>query len=76
MVKIKLKTQVVLQERINSFLEDGYCVVVSSNNPTFAFFKLRHRLNGNVITISAEPFRNEMVQRTNGTVTYSGKIQP
>lgn len=76
MVNLKLKTQTVLQERVNSFLEDGYCLVVKSNNPTFAFFKLRHRMNGNVITISAEPFRNEMVQRTNGTVTYSGKIQP
>lgn len=72
----KLKTQSILQERVNSFLEDGYVIVVQSSSPTFAFYKLRHRLNGNVITISAEPFRNWMVQRTNDKMTYSGNIQP
>lgn len=73
---MKLKTQSILQERVRSFLQDGYLVVVRSSSPTFAFYKLRHRLNGNVITISAEPFRNWMVQRTNDKVTYSGPIQP
>lgn len=57
-------------------MEDGYQLVVKSSCPTFAFYKLRHRLNGNVIVISAEPFRNKMVQRTNDVVTYSGMIQP
>lgn len=65
-----------MQERVRSFLQDGYMVVVRSSSPTFAFYKLRHRLNENVIVISAEPFRNWMVQRTNDKVTYSGPIQP
>lgn len=72
----QLKTQAVLHERVKSFMEDGYQLVVKSSCPTFAFYKLRHRLNGNVIIISAEPFRNKMVQRTNDVVTYSGMIQP
>lgn len=72
----QLKTQSVLHERVKSFMEDGYQLVVKSSCPTFAFYKLRHRLNGNVIVISAEPFRNKMVQRTNDVVTYSGMIQP
>lgn len=73
---MKLKSQSILQERVKSFLQDGYMVVVRSSSPTFAFYKLRHRLNANVIVISAEPFRNWMVQRTNDKVTYTGPIQP
>lgn len=73
---LKLRSQVILHERIKSFVEDGYFVVVSTNNPTYAFFKLRHRLNGNIIVISAEPMRNTMIQRTNGQLTYQGQIQP
>lgn len=73
---LQLKTQAVLHERVKSFMEDGYQLVVKSSCPTFAFYKLRHRLNGNVIVISAEPYRNLMVQRTNNVVTYSGTIQP
>lgn len=72
----QLKTQAVLHERVKSFMEDGYQLVVKSSCPAFAFYKLRHRLNGNVIVISAEPFRNKMVQRTNDVVTYDGMIQP
>jgi hypothetical protein len=73
---MKLKSQTILQERVRSFLQDGFLIVVRSSSPTFAFYKLRHRLNGNVITISAEPFRNWMVQRTNDKITYTGPIQP
>lgn len=40
------------------------------------FYKLRHRMNGNIIVINASPIDDFMIQKSNGVIVYSGKIQP
>ena len=39
-------------------------------------YKLRHRMNGNIITIIANPLDDFMIQKSNGITVYQGKIQP
>lgn len=69
-----LKTEKILGERIHALVEDGYLLKVIYWSPTSKFTKLVHRSNGNVITINANIMTDHMVQKTNGKVTYTGKI--
>lgn len=69
-----LKTQRILGERIHALIEDGYLLKVIYWSPTNPFIKLVHRSNGNFITIMANVMTDHMTQKTNGKVTYTGKI--
>lgn len=74
--KFRLKTQETLAQRIKSLCQDNYTIVTATVSAQFTFYKLRHRVNGNIIVITASPVDDFMTQKTNGKVVYSGKIQP
>ena len=69
-----LKTERILGERIHALVEDGYLLKFIYKAPTSQFTKLVHRSNGNVITIMANVMTDHMTQKTNGKVTYTGRI--
>lgn len=64
----------IAKERISSLLSDGYQEVVHSHHLIVEFVRLRHRLNGNRITLRIDYYHNHMQQMTNGIITYDGKI--
>ena len=74
--KFKLQTQARLAKRISELCHDGYTIVVASVSITLTVYKLRHRMNGNTITIIANPLDDFMIQKSNGVTVYQGKIQP
>lgn len=65
-----------LESRVKSFVRDNYMLQVNYISPELCYVKLRHRMNGNVVVISANLCSDYMQQKTNGKVTYSGIIQP
>lgn len=65
----------VFEHRVASMLEDGYVEVTYTDMTYFLFAKMRHRTNGNVVTITAYPKADRMMQKTNGHVVYDGPIQ-
>lgn len=65
----------VFEHRIASMLEDGYVEMHYTDMTYFIFTKLRHRSNGNIVTLTAFPQSNRMMQKTNGRVVYDGPIQ-
>lgn len=65
----------VFEHRIASMLEDGYVEVTYTDMTYFIFTKLRHRSNGNIVTITAFPQADRMMQKANGRVVYDGPIQ-
>lgn len=73
---LELRTQKILDQRIESLVEDGYKVIYGTRMLTFNFIKLVHLKNGNMVTINANHIENYMVQKTNGKITYQGQIQP
>lgn len=73
---LKLRTQKILDQRIESLVEDGYKVLYGTRMLAFNFIKLVHLKNGNIITINANHINDYMVQKTNGKITYQGQIQP
>ena len=75
MVSTATKIFRIIDQRIRSLVDDGYIEVSYTDMTYFIFAKLRHRTNGNVVTITAYPHMDKMVQKTNGKVTYSGTIQ-
>lgn len=70
------KPRAYLEERINSFLHDNYFVVVKIVSNEWAFVKLRHRKNANVIIMNCDLKNDDMVQRTNNKITYEGRVLP
>lgn len=65
----KLKACAVLEDRTRSFVNDGYIIRVMYSTPTLFVSRLRHRTNGNEITISGSPINNWYQQKTNGKFT-------
>ena len=65
----------VFEHRIASMLEDGYVEMHYTDMTYFIFAKLQHRTNGNVVTLTAFPQADRMMQKTNGRVVYDGPIQ-
>lgn len=65
----------IFKHRCTSMLEDGYVEVSYTDMTYFIFAKLRHRTNGNIVTLTAFPQSNRMMQKTNGRVVYDGPIQ-
>lgn len=65
----------IFKHRFTSMLEDGYVEISYTDMTYFLFAKMRHRTNGNVVTITAYPKADRMMQKTNGRVVYDGPIQ-
>lgn len=66
----------MLRSRVVSLVQDNYFVMVDYISPDLSYIKLRHRSNGNIVEISANICSDYMQQKTNGKVTYCGKVQP
>lgn len=64
----------LLGHRVKSLAEDGYFVVLKSKSMQGEFIKMKHRKNGNEITISADIRKNHMIQKSNGNIVYEGEI--
>lgn len=65
----------LFEHRVASMLEDGYVEVSYTDMTYFIFTKLRHRSNGNIVTLTAFPQADRMMQKANGRVVYDGPIQ-
>lgn len=70
------KRLVIFRNRLKSFLDDGYTVIVKSNQIFMLFYKLQHKSNGSIVTFTVYLFRNYMIQKRDGRVVYKGEIIP
>lgn len=57
-------------ERVKSFLQDGYCQRVKVCTSTLLFARLHHMSNGNDVIISGDLERLTLLQKTNGIIKY------
>lgn len=55
----------IFGERIRSLLEDGYMLQFKMEATTILFAKLRHKSNGNRITLKAYPGSDYIIQTRN-----------
>lgn len=69
------KTYRIIDQRIQSLVDDGYQLRVHSQVLAYEFFRLVHSYNGNRIVIRVWHHLNRMEQVTNDKITYSGTIQ-
>lgn len=67
------KLKVVLDERHQSLIKDGYRDIIDTSNKEFRYIKLRHA-NGNYVSIIAYFRDGYLVQRTNGIITHDEKV--
>lgn len=72
----KFKVMRVVADRATTLLNDGYILLVKTESMKLQFYKLRHKVNGNVVVIEAYPDSNFFVQKTNGRIVSSGAIIP
>lgn len=74
--KIAAKRLAIFRNRLQSFLDDGYTVIVHSNQVFMLFYKLQHKSNGTIVTFTVYLFKNWMIQKRDGRTVYSGDIIP
>lgn len=60
----------IVNERVMSLVGDGYLIRTISENASRTFYKLLHRSNGNVVTITAFWQARRLVQRSNGIIVH------
>lgn len=65
--------RLVLNDRALSLVHEGYWLVTISCTDTLWFTKLRHRTNGNVVTISANLLNMTFTQKRNGVPVISNQ---
>lgn len=67
--------RLVFNERVTSLLDDGYHIMFRSSDEldSLWFASLRHH-NGNRVLITAYPYENRLVQKTNHIVTHEGAL--
>lgn len=58
------------EERVKSFLQDGYCKRVEVHTSTLLFARLHHMSNGNDVIVSGDLERLTLLQKTNGIIKY------
>lgn len=73
---IYTKRLAIFRNRLQSFLDDGYTVIVKSQQIYMMFYKLQHKKNGSIVTFTVYLFKNYMIQKRNGQTVYSGEIIP
>lgn len=64
----------VFEERVRSFLDDHYCLRVSTQLPNLWLVRLKHMANGNTIVLKGYPMDGRIVQLTNGIVTHNETV--
>lgn len=74
--KIAAKRLAIFRNRLRSFLDDGYTIIVKSEQIFMQFYKLQHKSNGSIVTLTVYLFKNYMIQKRNGRVVYQGEIIP
>ena len=74
--KIYPKRMAIFKNRLQSFLDDGYTIIVKSEQIIMSFYKLRHKKNGSIVTFQVYIFKNYMIQKRDGRVVYKGEIIP
>lgn len=74
--KLGAKRLAIFRNRLKSFLDDGYTVIVKSEQIFMLFYKLQHKSNGSIVTFTVYLFRNYMIQKRDGRVVYQGEIIP
>jgi len=70
MTKSAYQSNAVVQERIQSLLDDGYFVVFIADMMDKKVTKLRHRRNRNVINLTYYPKNSLLTQTTNGVEVF------
>lgn len=68
-----LKGLVILAERTQGFLQDGYSIVFEHKDKDFCLVKLVHT-NGNRITLKYNVLDGRITQCTNGRETHSEEV--
>lgn len=68
-----LKGLVLLAERTQGFLEDGYRILFEHKDKSLCLVKLVHP-NGNRITLKYNSIDGRITQWTNGRETHSEKV--
>lgn len=66
--------QSIIKERVKSLLDDGYTLLFKSTLMDSVVYRLRHRSNGNVVTMRVYYHLNWLQQFTNGNCTYNNPI--
>lgn len=73
---IYAKRLAIFRNRLQSFLDDGYTVIVKSQQIYMMFYKLQHKRNGSIVTFTVYLFKNYMIQKRDGQTVYKGDIIP
>lgn len=66
--------EILIANRLNGLVNDDYLYKFSSIWPNNWFFKMIHRRNSSIITLSVDFVAGTMKQTKNGTITYNGVI--
>lgn len=64
----------VFDERVVSFLKDGYCKRVDTRLPNFWFVRMKHMSNGNEIRLYGYPDSGVIMQRTDMICTHYEQV--
>ena len=71
------KLKAIFEHRVSSMLDDGYFIRVDCVlNDGCRYVVLRHRINGNKVSLRGDFKKDRMTQFSNGTQVYDGKINP
>lgn len=71
---VYLKGLVILAQRTQDFLNDGYSIVFQHKDTTLCLVKLIHT-NGNRITLKYDVIDGRISQCTNGRETHSEEVR-
>ena len=67
----------IFEHRVKSMLDDGYFIRVDCVlNDGCRYVVLRHRVNGNRVSLRGDFKNNRMHQFSNGALVYVGNINP
>ena len=70
MTKSAYRSNAVVQERLQSLLDDGYYIVFIGELMDKTLIKLRHRRNRNVIILTYFTKQSLLTQTTNGVEVF------
>ena len=67
----------IFEHRVKSMLDDGYFIRVDCVlNDGCRYVVLRHRINGNKVSLRGDFKKDRLTQFSNGTRVYDGQINP
>lgn len=74
MTSTAYRSNAVVQERLQSLLDDGYYIVFMGDLIDKTLMKLRHRRNRNVIVLTYFPKLSLITQKTNGVEVFRASV--